>query len=148
MTCLDIKAPTYPGKLVMVAAAALIKDEKYVLIAQRPMTKDHGGLWELPGGKMEKDERPEDTLIRELKEELGITVGWGCLHPLTFISHPYSHAHVLMPVYVVRQWKGDLVPTEHTNLAWVRPNQMSDYNLLPADLPLIPVLHDYLRQAA
>ena len=142
---MDIPAPPRPEKIVTVAAAALIKDERFVLIAERPAGKELAGYWELPGGKLDTDERAEDALIRELKEELGISVGWGCLQPFTFVSHAYDHFHLIMPVFAVRQWSGAIMPIEHKNHAWVRPSEMRNYNLAPADLPLIPLLHDYLR---
>jgi 8-oxo-dGTP diphosphatase len=108
-----------------------------VLIARRPEGKPMAGLWEFPGGKFESGERPEDTLIRELKEELGITVSENCLAPLTFASHSYPDFHLLMPLYVCRRWEGTVVATEGQQLAWVRPNKLREYEMPPADVPLI-----------
>jgi 8-oxo-dGTP diphosphatase len=124
-------------KLVLVAACALVDPDGRVLIAQRPPGKPMAGLWEFPGGKVEADERPEETLIRELNEELGITVIEDCLAPLAFASHAYPDFHLLMPLYVCRRWKGTVRATEGQQLAWVRPNRLRDYEMPPADVPLI-----------
>lgn len=102
------------------------------------------GLWEFPGGKIESGERPEGALIRELKEELAITVQEACLAPLTFASHDYGAFHLLMPLYVCRRWEGRVTPCEGQDLAWVRPNRLRDYPMPPADVPLIPMLVDLL----
>jgi 8-oxo-dGTP diphosphatase len=124
-------------KIVLVAACALVDTDGRVLIAQRPEGKAMAGLWEFPGGKVEANERPEDTLIRELHEELGIVVREACLAPLTFASHGYPDFHLLMPLYVCRRWEGTVQPLEHQRLAWVRPNRLKDYPMPPADVPLI-----------
>jgi 8-oxo-dGTP diphosphatase len=128
------------SKTVLVAACALIDADGRVLIAQRPEGKPMAGLWEFPGGKVEQGERPEQTLIRELKEELGIDVSEPCLAPLTFASHVYPDFHLLMPLYVCRRWEGTVRPTEGQQLAWVRPNKLRDYAMPPADEPLVPHL--------
>jgi 8-oxo-dGTP diphosphatase len=124
-------------KLVLVAACALIDADGRVLLAERPAGRTMAGLWEFPGGKVEAGERPEQTLIRELKEELGITVEEPCLAPLTFASHGYPDFHLLMPLYVCRRWEGIPIPQEGQKLAWVRPNRLRDYEMPPADVPLI-----------
>jgi 8-oxo-dGTP diphosphatase len=124
-------------KVVLVAACALIDADGRVLIAQRPPGKPMAGLWEFPGGKVDADERPEDALIRELKEELGIVVNEACLAPLTFASHGYADFHLLMPLYVCRRWEGQVIAREGQKLAWVRPNRLKDYPMPPADVPLI-----------
>lgn len=124
-------------KLVLVAACALIDADGRVLLAQRPPGRSMAGLWEFPGGKVETGERPEQTLIRELEEELGIVVKEACLAPLTFASHSYSDFHLLMPLYVCRRWDGTVTPREGQRLAWVRPNRLRDYPMPPADEPLI-----------
>jgi 8-oxo-dGTP diphosphatase len=124
-------------KLVLVAACALIDADGRVLIAQRPPGKPMAGLWEFPGGKIEPSEQPEQSLIRELKEELGIAVKEACLAPLTFASHAYPDFHLLMPLYVCRRWEGTVTPLEGQALAWVRPNRLRDYEMPPADIPLI-----------
>jgi 8-oxo-dGTP diphosphatase len=124
-------------KLVLVAACALIDVDGRVLIAERPAGKPMAGLWEFPGGKVEAGERPEQTLIRELKEELGITVNEACLAPLTFASHGYPGFHLLMPLYVCRRWDGTVTGQEGQRLAWVRPNRLRDYKMPPADEPLV-----------
>jgi 8-oxo-dGTP diphosphatase len=123
--------------LLLVAACALIDVDGRVLIAERPAGKPLAGLWEFPGGKVHEGERPEDTLIRELKEELGITVSEACLAPLTFASHAYPDFHLLMPLFVCRRWEGIVAPLEGQRLAWVRPNKLRDYPMPPADEPLI-----------
>lgn len=127
-------------KLVLVAACALIDVDGRVLLAQRPEGKAMAGLWEFPGGKIEAGERPEQTLIRELAEELGITVREPCLAPLTFASHAYPDFHLLMPLYVCRRWEGTMSAREGQTLAWVRVNRLRDYPMPPADEPLIPHL--------
>lgn len=124
-------------KLVLVAACALIDVDGRVLIAERPPGKAMAGLWEFPGGKLEPGERPEETLIRELSEELGIAVKEACLAPLTFASHTYADFHLLMPLYVCRRWDGQVTARHHSRLAWVRPNKLREYPMPPADEPLI-----------
>ena len=127
-------------KLTLVVAVALIDADNRVLIAQRPEGKNLAGLWEFPGGKVDPGERPEQALIRELKEELGIDVTEPCLAPLTFASHAYDDFHLLMPLYICRRWSGTVMSREGQNLAWVRANKLRDYPMPPADLPLIPHL--------
>jgi 8-oxo-dGTP diphosphatase len=127
-------------KLVLVVACALIDPDGRVLLAQRPEGKTLAGLWEFPGGKLESGERPEAALIRELDEELGITVKEACLAPLTFASHAYEDFHLLMPLYICRRWEGLAMSREGQNLAWVRPNKLRDYPMPAADIPLIPHL--------
>ena len=131
-------------KVVLVIACALVDVDKRVLIAQRPAGKALAGLWEFPGGKVEPGERPEATLIRELREELGIEVREPCLAPLTFASHAYDDFHLLMPLYICRRWEGQAIAREGQVLAWVRANKLRDYPMPPADLPLIPHLIDLL----
>jgi 8-oxo-dGTP diphosphatase len=127
-------------RLVLVAACALIDVDGRILITQRPAGRPMAGLWEFPGGKVEAGEAPEQTLIRELNEELGINVQEPCLAPLTFASHAYADFHLLMPLYVCRRWEGIAVAKEGQQLAWVRPQKLKDYPMPPADLPLIPHL--------
>jgi 8-oxo-dGTP diphosphatase len=124
-------------KLLTVAACALVDTDGRVLLAQRPAGKPMAGLWEFPGGKVETGERPEQTLIRELKEELGIVLNEACLAPLTFTSHGYPNFHLLMPLYVCRRWEGTAVALEGQQLAWVRVNRLRDYPMPPADEPLV-----------
>ncbi|MFY9761144.1 MAG: 8-oxo-dGTP diphosphatase MutT [Xanthobacteraceae bacterium] len=124
-------------RLVLVAACALIDPDGRVLIAQRPPGKSMAGLWEFPGGKVEPGERPEQSLIRELREELGIAVKEECLAPLTFASHLYPDFHLLMPLYVCRRWEGFVEPQEGQQLKWVRPPELRNYPMPPADEPLI-----------
>ena len=124
-------------KVILVAACALIDSDGRVLLAERPQGKSMAGLWEFPGGKVEAGERPEQTLIRELKEELDIVVNEACLAPLTFASHAYPEFHLLMPLYVCRRWEGTVRAREGQQTAWVRPNRLKDYKMPPADEPLI-----------
>ena len=130
--------------LVLVAACALLDPDGRVLIAQRPLGKPMAGLWEFPGGKVEQGEAPEQTLIRELKEELGIVVNVACLAPLTFASHSYPDFHLLMPLYVCRRWEGTVRALEAQQLAWVQPNRLRDYPMPPADEPLVSHLMSLL----
>ena len=124
-------------KIVTVAACALVDPDGRVLLAQRPEGKPMAGLWEFPGGKVETGETPEQTLIRELEEELGIVVKEACLAPLTFASHTYPEFHLLMPLYVCRRWDGIVTAREGQRLSWVRPNRLRDYPMPPADVPLV-----------
>ena len=124
-------------KIVTVAACALVDPDGRVLLAQRPEGKPMAGLWEFPGGKVETGETPEQTLIRELEEELGIVVKEACLAPLTFASHSYPEFHLLMPLYICRRWDGIVTAREGQNLTWVRPNRLRDYPMPPADVPLV-----------
>src|SRR5258705_12498908 len=137
-----------PQPLVLVVAVALVDPDGRVLIAQRPEGKSMAGLWEFPGGKIETGERPEDALIRELREELGIAVKEACLAPFTFASHTYGAFHLLMPLYVCRRWDGNPTPKHHAAIKWVRPRDLlanaEAYPMPAADLPLIPMLHDLL----
>jgi 8-oxo-dGTP diphosphatase len=131
-------------KLLLVAAAALIDRDCRVLIAQRPQGKSLAGLWEFPGGKVEVDERPEEALIRELHEELGISVEEACLAPLTFASFAYPDFHLLMPLYICRRWNGFVEARENQALKWVAPKSLRAFPMPPADAPLIPALIDLL----
>lgn len=124
-------------KIVTVAACALVDPDGRVLLAQRPEGKPMAGLWEFPGGKVETGETPEQTLIRELEEELGIVVKEACLAPLTFASHGYPEFHLLMPLYICRRWDGMVTAREGQKLVWVRPNRLRDYPMPPADVPLV-----------
>ena len=131
-------------KVVLVSAVALIDVDGRVLLAQRPEGRSLAGLWEFPGGKVEPGESPEAALIRELHEELGIDTWKSCLAPLTFASHAYEEFHLLMPVFACRKWQGVPHAKEGQKLAWVRARDLRDYPMPPADLPLIPILRDWL----
>ena len=131
-------------KILLVVAVALIDADDRVLIAQRPEGKALAGLWEFPGGKIDAGERPEDALIRELREELGITVKEACLAPLTFASYAYPEFHLLMPLYVCRRWEGFVQSREGQALKWVRAKDLRQYPMPPADEPLIPPLVELL----
>lgn len=131
-------------KLVLVAACALIDMDNRVLIAQRPKGKEMAGLWEFPGGKIEQGETPDAAIIREMAEELGIEIKQPCLAPLTFASHSYEKFHLLMPLFICRRWQGDVVAKEHQSLKWVRVNRLRDFEMPPADEPLIAHLCDLL----
>ncbi len=131
-------------KLLLVVAVALIDADNRILLARRPEGKQLGGLWEFPGGKIEAGEGPEQALIRELHEELDIAVEAACLAPLTFASHAYADFHLLMPLYVCRRWQGFVAAREGQTLKWVKPRNLRDYAMPPADTPLIPPLMDLL----
>ncbi len=136
----------HPGAkpLLLVAACALVDLDGRVLLARRPEGKKMAGLWEFPGGKLNPGETPEVALIRELKEELGIDVAAACLAPFAFASHAYEGFHLLMPLFVCRRWKGTPTGRENQALAWVRASRLTEYDMPPADKPLIPLLRDFL----
>ncbi len=131
-------------KLLLVAAAALVDADGRVLICQRPEGKSLAGLWEFPGGKLEAGETPEACLVRELEEELGIVVKADCLAPFVFASHTYQDFHLLMPLYLCRRWEGFVQRREHADLKWVKPIQLFDFPMPPADAPLCAYLRDFL----
>ncbi len=132
------------SRLLLVVACALVDGDGRVLLCQRPQGKPLAGLWEFPGGKVEDGETPEIALIRELKEELGVTVNPACLAPFVFASHAYEGFHLLMPLYLCRRWEGFVQALEHPALAWVRPQNMGGYPMPPADEPLVAYLRDFL----
>ena len=131
--------------ILLVAACALVDPDNRILLARRPEGKSLAGLWEFPGGKIDPGETPEESLVRELHEELGITTQTACLAPLTFASHSYEKFHLLMPLFICRKFDGIPMPRENQTLKWVRPQNLRDYPMPPADEPLIPVLQDLLR---
>lgn len=148
MSCVESLAAPKPDApnvpIVLVAAAALINDKSEVLLAQRPDGKSMAGLWEFPGGKVEPGETPEFALMRELEEELGIETRPTCYHPIAFASHTYDDFHLLMPVFALRMWKGEVTAKEHKALEWVHPLNMPQYDMPKADIPLIATLRDLL----
>ncbi len=131
-------------KTVLVSAVALIDPDGRILLAQRPAGKSMAGLWEFPGGKVEAGETPEAALIRELHEELGIETWSSCLAPLTFASHSYDDFHLIMPLFACRKWQGIVTPQEGQKLAWVRSANLTDYDMPPADKPLVAILRDWV----
>ncbi len=144
--CLDaeFKRPAGVRETVLVVAVALVDADGRVLIAKRPEGKDMAGLWEFPGGKVKDGEIPETALVRELAEELAIDITESCLAPLSFASHVYDDFNLLMPLYVCRVWKGDITPQEGQEIKWVRPVRLGDYDMPPADAPLVAMLRDLL----
>ena len=131
-------------KTILVSAVALIDQDGRILIAKRPNGKSMAGLWEFPGGKVELGETPEQALVRELSEELGIKTWNSCLAPLTFASHAYEDFHLLMPLFVCRKWEGIVIPKEEQELKWVYSSELKNYPMPPADKPLIPILRDWI----
>lgn len=131
-------------KIVLVSAVALIDRDGRILLAQRPEGKSMAGLWEFPGGKVETGETPEVALIRELQEELGIDTWQSCLAPLTFASHSYDDFHLLMPLFACRKWEGIVQSKENQALKWVAARDLANYPMPAADIPLIPILRDWL----
>ena len=131
-------------RLLLVVAAALVDEDGRVLICQRPPGKSRAGLWEFPGGMVEPGESPEQALVRELEEELGIAAKPACLSPFVFASHAYADVHLLMPLYLLRRWEGFVQRREHADLAWVRPAKLADYPMPPADQPFVARLRDFL----
>jgi 8-oxo-dGTP diphosphatase len=130
--------------ILLVAAVALVDQDDRVLIAERPEGKSMAGLWEFPGGKVHEGETPEEALVRELKEELDIDVCLKCLAPFSFASHAYDTFHLLMPLYLCRNWAGEIRPREGQRIKWVKASRLADFPMPPADLPLIPWLRDLL----
>ena len=141
---LMIDQPSKTRPILFVAAAALVDPDNRVLIAERPAGKQLAGMWEFPGGKLAPGETPEEALVRELKEELDIEVCLECLAPFTFASHTYDAFHLMMPLYLCRNWEGEVTPREGQRVKWVRASKLPDYPMPPADLPLIPFLRDLL----
>ena len=133
-----------PKPIVLVSAVAMVDVDGRVLICKRPKGKQLAGLWEFPGGKVEPGETPEQALIRELKEELSVTITEACLAPFVFASHAYDSFHLVMPLYLCRRWDGFVVAHEHEALAWVKPDTLSSYPMPPADAPLAAYLRDFL----
>ena len=131
-------------KTILVSAVALIDQDGRILIAKRPDGKSMAGLWEFPGGTVELGETPEQALVRELSEELGIKTWNSCLAPLTFASHAYEDFHLLMPLFVCRKWEGIVIPKEEQELKWVYSSELKNYPMPPADKPLIPILRDWI----
>ncbi len=129
---------------LLVVAVALIDADGRVLVSRRPEGKPMAGLWEFPGGKVHDGETPEQALIREMREELAIDTAQSCLAPFTFASHDYDDFHLLMPLYVCRVWKGVVTPRERQELKWLRPDELRDYPMPPADIPLVAMLGDWL----
>ena len=142
--CWQDRVPGPDVPIVLVVAGALIDADGRVLIARRPEGKAMAGLWEFPGGKVADGETPEAALIRELQEELGVDTRESCLAPIAFASHRYDDFHLLMPLYVCRVWQGLPTALEGQELAWVRPLNLSDYDMPPADAPLVAMLRDLL----
>ena len=143
--CFEIATPPLPPvKTVWVSAVALVDTDGRVLLAQRPAGKSMAGLWEFPGGKIEENESPEQALVRELKEELGIDTSGSCLSPVTFASHRYEDFHLMMPLYVCRVWQGTVTAREGQNLVWAYPKDFDKYPMPPADIPLVPVIRELL----
>lgn len=149
MNCADALNQPRPLKpsglpMLMVSAAALVNVRNEVLIAQRPEGKSMAGLWEFPGGKIQSGESPEYALMRELEEELGIETRECCFSPIGFASHAYDDFHLLMPLFICRVWRGEITPREGQKIAWVRPQDLYDYPMPPADIPLIYQIRDNL----
>ncbi len=139
-----LSMPITEADIKLVVACALVDIDGRVLVVKRPPGKPMAGLWEFPGGKVEKGERPEQALIRELKEEISIDVTANCLAPLTFNSHSYEDFHLLMPLYVCRKWVGQIVLNEATDSKWLKPNEMRNLDMPEADVPLIAMLRDMI----
>ena len=134
------REPLESVKVVLVAACALIDGEGRVLMAERPEGKELAGLWEFPGGKVEGGERPEEALVRELREKLGIEVDPAALEPFTFASYGYERFHLLMPLYLCRRWQGDPAPMEGQRICWSAIAGLKTLPMPPADVPLVEAL--------
>lgn len=135
-------------KTLLVVAAAIVNDKGDVLLAQRPAHKALPGSWEFPGGKVEQNESPEEALVRELKEELDIDVAPQDCEPFWFLSHDYMkqfNFHLLMPVYLIRNWKGEAKAMEHAALLWKHPTAMHELGMIEADMGLVEKLIETQR---
>ena len=141
---MTIHTPPPFKPLLLVAACAMVDVDGRILMGQRPEGKSFGGLWEFPGGKLEPGETPEACLIRELDEELGVTITQACLAPFVFASHAYESFHLLMPLFLCRRWEGMARAREHAALKWVKPSALADLPMPPADGPLAAYLRDFL----
>ena len=134
--------------IVYVAAGVLEQEDGSVFLVQRPLHKEMGGLWEIPGGKVEAGETPEETLVRELKEELGIQVSTKDLTPLTFVSHSYKKFHLVMLVFLCKKWAGTITLHENQEkFEWVQPSELNNYLMPDADKPLIETLQEIQRKS-
>jgi len=141
---MGVEMPRADGPLLLVAAVALVDTDGRVLVARRPEGKAMAGLWEFPGGKLAPGETPEETVVRELREELAVDITESCLAPFAFASHAYADFHLLMPLYLCRVWKGTPTPREGQAVKWVRPRDLRDLPMPPADVPLVAMLRDWL----
>ena len=132
--------------VLLVAACALVDRDGRVLLARRLPGKPHAGLWEFPGGKVERGETVEGALVRELREELGVEPCQRCLQPFAFSSHEQDSSYLFMALYVCRQWDGFASPKEGQQIKWVHPDALVDQNMPPADQPLAVEIRDRLRR--
>ena len=131
-------------KIGLAAVVALVDPDGRILLARRPLHKSFGGLWEFPGGKVEPNETPEETALRELKEELGIDTWSNCLAPLTFASHKYDDLHQILLLFVCRKWHGIPYPMEDNELRWVKTSDLMKYSMPPANKGIMAILRDWL----
>ena len=130
--------------LRVAVAVALLDTDGRVLVQRRPEGKFMAGFWEFPGGKPQQGESCEAALIREVYEELGLRLEEACLAPFTFASHTYEEFHLLLALYICRNWHGQIVGQEHQELRWLFPKRLNEVELLPADVPLVAALRSFL----
>ena len=128
--------------LKIVVSIALINEFDEILLSKRQKNKHLGGYWEFPGGKIEKNEAPEQALVREIKEELNIDINNKCIAPLSFSEFDYKEFQLLLLLYVCRRWEGDPMSMENNELKWVKPNMLRKYKMPPADDSLIYCVQD------
>lgn len=133
-----------PADLKLVVSVVMQDEDGRLLLAKRPDGKDMPGMWEFPGGKVADNETPEIALIREVNEELGVTICAGCLVPLTFTSYRYEHFHLLMPVFLCREWKQHPKAMEGQEFKWVKKNDLPNYVMPEANQIIVTRVRDLL----
>ena len=132
-------------KTVLVSAVALINAQKHILVAKRPAGKNMAGLWEFPGGKLEPGELPDAALIREIQEEIGISITAESLNAVHFVAHTYADFNLILFFYTCFHWRGEAQPKEGQQLLWCTQELLESLDMPPADVPLLAVLDKIIK---